>query len=123
MNDNVVSRLVAKFPELLGGRISIDVPDGWERIVTDLCSKIEDHVKSGGEPVRVLQIKEKFAGLRFYYGGGDERVAELISDAEDLAEKTCQISGEPGRYRTLGGLMITLSDSEFEKANEKVKQR
>lgn len=53
--------------------------------------------REGG--VYITQIKEKFGGLRFYYCGGDDEFDQLVQQAEDLAYKTCETCGEPGRMR------------------------
>lgn len=39
------------------------------------------------------QVKEKFSGLRIYSSGGDEYTSALISFAEDIAYKTCEVCG------------------------------
>lgn len=60
--------------------------------------------------VRVAQVKEKFGTLRFYYEGGDEYVAGLVSMAESMSAVTCEECGVPGK--TGGdGWIRTLCDS------------
>ena len=44
------------------------VPDGWFELVDQLCTDIETTLGDAIEKLRVHQIKQKFAGLRFYYG-------------------------------------------------------
>ena len=39
------------------------------------------------------QVKEKFAGLRFYYRGGDDKIAEMVSFAESLSYRICEDCG------------------------------
>lgn len=59
------------------------------------------------------QIKEKFGGLRFYYGldevGSDPGVADLIERAEQIAARICELCRAPGRSRG-GGWIKTLCD-------------
>jgi hypothetical protein len=71
---------------------------GWERIVTPLIA----YCLANG--VEILQIKEKFAGLSFYYRadperwtGGDENLDKLINAAEIEADKTCEWCGGEGK--------------------------
>lgn len=66
-------------------------------------------------PPRVVigQIKEKFAGLRVYYDGGDDRVAGMIEMAESMCSRTCQNSGAPGTRTTLNGWSVVLSDKVY----------
>lgn len=72
---------------------------GWERIVQPLIAFAE---ASGFE---ILQIKEKFGGLRFYYKvpdakygfGSDESMDRLIDAAEREADVTCEWCGMRGK--------------------------
>jgi hypothetical protein len=43
------------------------------------------------------QVKEKFGGLRFYINGGDDVVYALISMAESMSVRTCEVCGKPGK--------------------------
>lgn len=43
--------------------------------------------------LKARQIKEKFAGLRFYYEGGDEKTRGMISLAENLSYHICEDCG------------------------------
>lgn len=52
--------------------------------------------------VCVDQIKEKFGTLRFYYNGGDDHIAGMVSFAEFLSGQTCQITGQPGSLHRKG---------------------
>ncbi len=46
-----------------------EVGDGWYQLLFDLCTRIEEIYKGYNQPVtiKVVQIKSKFARLRFYY--------------------------------------------------------
>jgi hypothetical protein len=61
--------------------------------------------------VKIVQIKEKFAGLRIYYDGGDEFIAGITQMAEAVAAITCEKCGVPGKVRNLNGFLATLCDS------------
>jgi hypothetical protein len=60
-------------------------------------------------PITIDQVKEKFGTLRFYYEGGDERTAAMISMVERISEVTCEESGAPGTSCVRGGWWKTLS--------------
>ena len=87
----------------------MDVGPGWRSIVKPLIEYCKLHA------VPILQIKEKFASLRFYYSNfnlppGERRehyLDTLIEEAECKAEETCEWCGEPGK-RTQGGWIKTL---------------
>ncbi len=110
-------------------------PVGWEDIVDKLCGCIVDYTTltytttpisspgSGYEkiyppPVIIDQIKSKFAGLRFYYSGGDEQVAGIVRFAEHMCNNTCEVTGKPGKKHQKGYWLMTLCDEEIEKLNK-----
>jgi len=69
-------------------------------------------VKEVPETVRqvvAVQVKEKFGGLRFYYSGGDQYIEGMVNLAENLAERTCDVCGAPGKLRE-GGWIVTRCD-------------
>lgn len=43
------------------------------------------------------QVKEKFAGLRFYHHGGDKFCDGIIQMAEGISYRTCEECGAPGK--------------------------
>ena len=57
--------------------------------------------------VTLDQVKEKFGTLRFYYSGGDEYIAGLVSMAESMSGVTCETCGKPGT-QTGGGWIKTV---------------
>lgn len=95
------------------------VPDGWQQIVDNLCGSLYSYIYKtktykNGEyfsppEIKIDQIKEKFAGLRFYYSGGDEQIKGMISLAEYICEKTCEVSGKQGTLHSRNGWLKTLS--------------
>jgi hypothetical protein len=70
------------------------VGEGWSPIVDDAIIKIENF---GGY---ILQVKEKFGGLRIYSHGGDyEAIDTVVHEAAAKAAGTCERCGEPGILR------------------------
>jgi len=66
--------------------------------------------KTSRPEMEVVQAKEKFGGLRFYYNS--ENMTELwpvVQYAASLSEKTCEICGNPGKLRTESHV-LTLCD-------------
>jgi len=78
------------------------VGPGWEdivrRLVTDLFAL--------GWDGDLHQIKEKFGGLRFYIGVGNEALWKRIDQAEDESMRTCEQCGQPGETSSWGGYWI-----------------
>ena len=73
---------------------SCGIGNGWLTLVIDLDKAL---VRAGYTDYTILQIKEKFGGLRFYVGRGmDDNARRIISIAEELSNSICEICGEPG---------------------------
>lgn len=76
--------------------------DGWADVIYNLCKELNDlYIENGLGPenIQVMQIKEKFGGLRFYTNGLTEEGYEIIDKYKDLSYKTCELCGEPGKLR------------------------
>jgi len=114
---------------------------GWVKIVTDKLNAIFDKLRlpnklrfrrrfakhRAEKPEIVIdQIKEKFADLRVYYSCNHERaqnrIRGIVSLAERICSRTCQISGQPGKLRT-DKWYVVLSDKEYEKLNKKKNEK
>jgi len=75
------------------------VGPGWKHLVTLLwfvCKYKYD------PPIMINQVKEKWGGLCFYIGSAPPEVYRLIRKIENLAYKTCEICGAPGKPRRTG---------------------
>ena len=74
------------------------VGPGWSKLLT----KLLDDLSATDFKSKVVQVKEKFGGLRFYYepvAVGD-KVFDLVHAAEDESYKICEFCGEPGHVRS-----------------------
>lgn len=100
-----------------------EVPSEWQ---VDMAHETLDGAEIEVTPklnhITVLQIKEKFGGLRFYYDGGDDYIRGLESMAESWAGRTCETCGEKGTRRG-GGWIRTLCDTHENEYLEKIKAR
>lgn len=109
---NELDGLIEKYPHLFPENFYFECEDGWYDILSSLLWRIKKHeehivqdngyrVRHGRDPikyesVKIVQIKEKFGGLRFYYDGGDEYIRGAVALAEDMSYKTCEECGDPG---------------------------
>jgi hypothetical protein len=59
--------------------------------------------------VVAAQVKEKFAGLRFYSSGGNEVTHAMIEKYSKLSSETCEITGGKGYLHEKNGWYKTLS--------------
>lgn len=126
--ENFEEHLMKKYPHLFysneEGELECPcgawVPDGWQTIIDELCGSITRYIKNtyrfNSERIKVYppdvkidQIKEKFGGLRFYYSGGDDQVQGMVTFAEYLCSKTCEVTGEKGELCIRGAWYKTLS--------------
>lgn len=51
---------------------------------------------------RIMQIKEKFGGLRWYSEGDTQEIFNIINKYEDISYKTCIVCGKDAKYMTRG---------------------
>jgi hypothetical protein len=127
--DAFEKRLTEKYPAMFshpyGG---IAVGKGWWPIISSLCANIQGHINWKNKEtevvpqVIVMQIKEKFGGLRFYYEGGDDQIYGMVRMAESWADGTCEECGKPGKSRN-GGWIKTLCDEHEEERQARYKER
>jgi len=78
------------------------------------------------ENFKVAQVKEKFAGLRFYVHGGDRRIREVIDMAEILSFLLCMRCGLPGKLRDEKaglGWDLTLCDPHYKAEKKRLSKR
>lgn len=78
----------------------IDCGDGWYKLLYDLCTDIRAILKENPiEGFTLLQVKEKFGGLRFYIGCGSDKIFKRINKAEVDSFNICEFCGQPGKLR------------------------
>ena len=91
--------------------------EGWYNLIKELIEKI--NVISEDQNLEVVQIKEKFGGLRFYINGGSNEVYELIHQYENKSLEICEVCGNAGAYRSDLGWKSTLCQKHFLKTKIK----
>jgi hypothetical protein len=108
MKQELEDKFYFRFPEFFEHQIAFECGDGWYDLLYDLFSKLEDIA-----PIIVIQIKEKFGGLRFYTGPATDEHYKLITEAENQSYHICEVCGKEGKVRT-GGWVVTLCDKHYE---------
>jgi hypothetical protein len=80
--------------------------DGWFDILWRLCADLEPLVAEleaeGGREFEVLQVKEKFGGLRIHVNHRNDTIRQRIEVAEQESFHTCEVCGQPGQLREVG---------------------
>ena len=127
MNNEKAERLTMFYPMLFrkdNGEIRsvyesfpFECGSGWFELINELCQEISTIVRESNKEVwpRVVQVKEKFGGLRFYISNTDfsvakinesekialdaviEKINQLIIDAQSKSFVTCEDCGLPGK--------------------------
>lgn len=136
MNEENTKKLLEKYPKIF---IQHTLPmtetcmcwlfecgDGWYKIIDALCRSIQNYIDGITEMERIrntgvkleelqveaVQVKEKFAGLRFYTAGHDDIVQGMIDMAETLSFMTCEYCGKDGKVRGTGWLFTCCEECE-----------
>ena len=112
--------------------------DGWYNIINALCDNMQSHIdwshkqhawdlkwnqehpdeqRPVREPVAqvvVIQVKEKFGSLRFYYQGGDDTISGMVRMAESMSAVMCEECGAPAETRGPGWIRTLCEVHEHE---------
>lgn len=79
-----------------------DIPYGWKRAFgKQMCEEIKKVLIKGGYlyDYRVVQVKEKFGGLRWYDNGAPSSIyrelQDIINKYEEISYHTCICCGRP----------------------------
>lgn len=84
------------------------MPKGWRRAFgIQMCKDIKSQIiKDCGWKhlfkYKILQVKEKFATLRWYDGNSTEGIYAIIDKYEDLSYNTCCVCGKPATKLSRG---------------------
>lgn len=117
MNKKNTLKLFTDFPKLYAGKdkslmeslmpFGFECGDGWFNLIYELSDKLS---KIDPE-CEALQVKEKFAGLRFYVTGTTEEGWKLIDEYEEKSYSTCEDCGDTKTAKLReGGWLVTLCD-------------
>ena len=144
MNQELDNYLCTTYPKLFAERnLPMDQTcmcwgfscgEGWFNIINQLCQNIQWHIDWKNKDSEVVpqvvvnQVKEKFGTLRFYYSGGDDYIAGLVSMAESMSGVTCEGCGNIATTSAVGedgiyGWIRTECRPCEEKRNEEQERR
>jgi hypothetical protein len=84
------------------------VGKGWASLIEEVFAFMEQHKIER----RIIQVKEKWGGLRIYTDLIHEEFDKKIFEVEKRSFQVCEVSGSTGRLRNCNGWFRTLSDEE-----------
>lgn len=95
--------------------------DGWPKIIScdsgwfPLIQRLHQKIVLIDPDYEIVQVKEKFGGLRFYYTTSNSDFSQAIDkeirNAERISILTCEITGKPGELMKRYGQLKTLHHS------------
>lgn len=138
MDQELQNNLFEKYPNLFSNKdkspmesclsFGIECNNGWYDLLSAVCWRIFQHEQNIEDRKRVFsdkpeqikeeseycsvkfdQIKEKFGGLRIYFAGGDDYIEGIVSMAEEMSYKICEMCGNRGKPNK-GGWITTLCE-------------
>ena len=98
----------------------LECGNGWYDLIYTLCSQITNHLKwnKKDDKVQVVQVKEKFGGLRFYTNGVSDEIRGMIRMAEAMSYKICDVCGNKGENRNNRGWYETTCEEHKRKESK-----
>ncbi len=100
MLGKLTKQLIKAFPRLYDKDFIFECKSGWYDLLYDLSQKIDNilsalpkdeyPISKDGE---IVQVKNKFGGLRYYTYLNEPQIDELIRLAEEESYKTCEGCG------------------------------
>jgi len=115
MNPKLEEYLIKKFPKLYNhtdecpfNQWKFECNDGWFKLIYWLSAYLQNYIDQNNtwaekypsetnklvEQIKVDQVKEKFATLRYYVSGGDEHTNAVISFVEYISGYVCEYTGK-----------------------------
>jgi hypothetical protein len=82
------------------------VGPGWSKLIDKIYDKLPVEVY-------IMQIKEKWGGLRFYVASATPEVYDVIDAVERESYRTCEVCGKPGKLREDLGWILTLCKEHY----------
>lgn len=111
-NVDTREKILADYPKLYEECYDFSPSVGWLSLIREMSERLKD------TNVKVVQVKSKFGGLRYYVNGTTSENYLIITKAETASYHICEDCGEPGTTRP-GGWVMTLCDSCYEKTQQK----
>lgn len=100
MSPELVDELYKRYPVIFERKLSIACGDGWFDLIDTLCEQLQHATESQEMPqIVAVQVKEKFGGLRFYVGERSPVQQGMITLAQAMSYRICDVCGARGELR------------------------
>jgi hypothetical protein len=122
----------AKYPLFTGRNIGTQTAPGWWPILEEAFIALTEQAAKlpPGKSVNIVQIKEKFGGLRIYLDivgteVGDDfesfysPMLDIVRAASAKAIHTCEFCGNPGKQESIFGWIKTVCPKHHEQLDAK----
>lgn len=99
--------------------------EGWKRnFGIQMMDELKEQLKKENylHKFRIMQIKEKFGGLRFYVSSASDEVYKIISKYENMSFDICLSCGKPAEYITTGWISPYCGDCISEDSKLRAKK-
>jgi hypothetical protein len=89
------SKLINPDPSLQNNLMAFgyECDKGWWPLIDECVAEIEKQAEREKIDVQILQVKEKFGGLRIYVSSGTNKIDDIIDRYEILADHLCETCG------------------------------
>lgn len=105
----ILEMLIGCYMSITREDAKLCVGDGWAKLIDEIFDCLL-------ETAMIIQVKEKFGGLRFYVDGISEEVMEKVDAICEKSLSTCEWCGGMGSQRTVRSWITTLCDYCYAKA-------
>jgi len=100
MKDELLPVLRQSYPELFASPHLREIRcyPGWSDLLNALCLTLQNHMDDhpDARQLVIVQIKEKWGGLRVYVNGGDVFCKGAIALAAEVSLTVCELCGQRG---------------------------
>lgn len=107
MDIELEKKLINKYPDLFRNKdkpvtqslmaFAFECDNGWFKLIDELCENIMKECAGTEGIPSVIQVKEKYAELRFYLDWYTPKITKLIEEAECKSQAVCEICGGEGK--------------------------
>jgi hypothetical protein len=98
MKKELEESLCARYPKLFRDDFAFLCGDGWFDLIDVLCERLQFWTDKNGAPQVIFRdVKEKWGELSFSVESGNQEQWGMITMAEAMSSRVCEVCGLPGQ--------------------------